>query len=77
MLREQVKQGTPLGIQAKRIMDQGGLVSDEIMVGMIQQQLTENKECSLGLVSILLRSQSFFSRAIFFLPSFLSFLSGC
>lgn len=48
MLREQVKQGTPLGVQAKKIMDQGGLVSDEIMVGMIQQQLDENKECALG-----------------------------
>ena len=31
-------------------MDQGGLVSDEIMVGMIQQQLDENKECALGCV---------------------------
>lgn len=51
MLREQVKQGTPLGKEAKKIMDQGGLVSDEIMVGMIQQQLDENKECSLGSVN--------------------------
>ena len=48
MLRDQVKQGTDLGKQAKKIMDQGGLVSDEIMVGMIQQQLDENKECQLG-----------------------------
>jgi adenylate kinase len=31
-------------------MDQGGLVSDEIMVGMIQQQLDENKECALGFI---------------------------
>ncbi|ORY55315.1 adenylate kinase 1 [Leucosporidium creatinivorum] len=50
MLREQVKQGTDLGKQAKKIMDQGGLVSDEIMVGMIQQQLDENKECALGFI---------------------------
>ncbi|KAK4058661.1 adenylate kinase [Microbotryomycetes sp. JL221] len=50
MLRDQVKQGTDLGKQAKKIMDQGGLVSDEIMVGMIQQQLDENKECQLGFI---------------------------
>lgn len=52
MLREQVKQGTELGKEAKKIMDQGGLVSDEIMVGIIRQQLDENKECALGYVSI-------------------------
>ncbi|KAI5479187.1 adenylate kinase [Pseudohyphozyma bogoriensis] len=50
MLREQVKQGTPLGVQAKKIMDQGGLVSDEIVIGMIQSQLDENKECALGFI---------------------------
>ncbi|KDE03361.1 adenylate kinase 1 [Microbotryum lychnidis-dioicae p1A1 Lamole] len=50
MLREQVKQGTELGKQAKKIMDQGGLVSDEIVIGMIQQQLDENKECELGFI---------------------------
>ncbi|SCV69542.1 BQ2448_2562 [Microbotryum intermedium] len=50
MLREQVKQGTELGKQAKKIMDQGGLVSDEIVIGMIQQQLDENKECQLGFI---------------------------
>ena len=50
MLREQVKQGTPLGKEAKEIMDKGGLVSDEIVIGMIQQQLDENKECELGFI---------------------------
>ncbi|KAH9483583.1 Adenylate kinase [Psilocybe cubensis] len=50
MLREQVQQKTPLGIQAKKIMDAGGLVSDEIMVGMIQDQLDNNKSCKNGFV---------------------------
>lgn len=48
MLREQVKAGSELGKEAKKIMDQGGLVSDEIVIGMIKNQLEENKECQLG-----------------------------
>ena len=48
MLREQVAQKTPLGIEAKKIMDAGGLVSDDIMVGMIKAQLEGNKECKNG-----------------------------
>ncbi|KAK4694920.1 adenylate kinase, partial [Phenoliferia sp. Uapishka_3] len=50
MLREQVKQGTELGKQANKIMQAGGLVSDEIMVGIIQKELDENKECQLGFI---------------------------
>jgi len=48
MLRSQVAKRTPLGRDAKKIMDQGGLVSDEIMVGMIMGELETNKECKLG-----------------------------
>jgi adenylate kinase len=48
MLRAEVSQGTDLGVQAKKIMDQGGLVSDEIVVGMIKNQLEGNKECEKG-----------------------------
>ena len=48
MLREEVTKGTELGVQAKKIMDQGGLVSDEIVVGMIRNQLEGNKECQKG-----------------------------
>ncbi len=48
MLREQVVKKTPLGVEAKKIMDAGGLVSDEIMVGMIQEQLDNNKTCKNG-----------------------------
>ncbi|KJA21054.1 hypothetical protein HYPSUDRAFT_42434 [Hypholoma sublateritium FD-334 SS-4] len=50
MLREQVQAKTPLGVQAKKIMDAGGLVSDDIMVGIIQDQLDNNKACKNGFV---------------------------
>jgi adenylate kinase len=39
MLREAVAAGTPLGRQAKRVMDEGGLVSDEVIVGLIAERL--------------------------------------
>lgn len=48
MLREEVKKGSELGKEAKKIMDNGGLVSDEIVIGMIGSQLENNPECQLG-----------------------------
>jgi adenylate kinase len=39
MLRAAVKAGTPLGIEAKKVMDAGGLVSDEIILGLIKERL--------------------------------------
>ena len=48
MLREQVSKKTSLGVEAKKIMDAGGLVSDDIMVGMIRDQLENNKSCKNG-----------------------------
>ena len=48
MLRSQVAKKTPLGKEAKKIMDQGGLVSDEIMVNMIKSELETNSECKNG-----------------------------
>ena len=48
MLRSQVAKKTPLGREAKKIMDQGGLVSDEIMVNMIKEELANNKQCKSG-----------------------------
>lgn len=48
MLRSQVAKKTPLGREAKKIMDQGGLVSDEIVIGMIKEELETNKECAGG-----------------------------
>jgi adenylate kinase len=41
MLREAVAAGTPLGREAKRIMDSGALVSDEVMIGLIAERLRQ------------------------------------
>lgn len=43
MLCEQVAKKTPLGVQAKRIIDAGGLLSGDIMVGMTRDQLENNR----------------------------------
>ncbi|KAG0642556.1 adenylate kinase-domain-containing protein [Tuber brumale] len=50
MLRSQVAKKTALGRAAKKIMDEGGLVSDEIMVGMIKNELDNNTECKNGFI---------------------------
>ena len=47
MLRAAVKAGTPLGISAKKIMDSGQLVSDEIIIGLVKERLTE-PDCANG-----------------------------
>jgi adenylate kinase len=41
MLREAVAAGTPLGREAKRIMDTGALVSDDVMIGLIAERLRQ------------------------------------
>ena len=48
MLRAQVAKKTTLGREAKKIMDAGGLVSDEIMINMIKNELDNNQECKNG-----------------------------
>lgn len=50
LLRSQISQGTELGKKAKEIMDQGGLVKDDIMVGMIRSELNNNKDCEKGFI---------------------------
>ncbi|KAL2155389.1 hypothetical protein VTH82DRAFT_131 [Thermothelomyces myriococcoides] len=50
MLRSQVAKKTPLGREAKKIMDAGGLVSDDIVLGMIKEELDNNKECKGGFI---------------------------
>lgn len=39
MLRAAVREGTPLGIKAQKVMDAGGLVSDDIMIGIVRDRL--------------------------------------
>ena len=41
MLREAVAAGTPLGLEARRIMDTGALVPDDVMVGLIAERLRQ------------------------------------
>ncbi len=47
MLRAAVKAGTALGLQAKAIMDSGGLVSDELIIGLVKDRLTQ-ADCANG-----------------------------
>ena len=47
MLRAAVKTGTPMGLEAKKIMDAGGLVSDEIIIGIVKDRLAED-DCKEG-----------------------------
>lgn len=47
MLRAAVKAGTPLGLQVKDIMDNGGLVSDEIIIALISERILE-ADCAQG-----------------------------
>jgi adenylate kinase len=47
MLRAAVKAGTPLGVAAKKVMDSGQLVSDDIIIGLVQERLKE-PDCRQG-----------------------------
>lgn len=47
MLRAAVKEGTPLGIAAKKVMDAGGLVSDDIIIGLVKDRLKQ-PDCANG-----------------------------
>jgi adenylate kinase len=47
MLRAAVKAGTPLGLAAKKVMDTGALVSDEIIIGLVKERLKE-PDCAQG-----------------------------
>jgi adenylate kinase len=47
MLRAQVKAGTPLGMEAKKHMDSGGLVPDAVIIGMVKERLKE-ADCKNG-----------------------------
>jgi len=47
MLRSAVTAGTPLGVAAKKVMDRGGLVSDDIIIGLVKDRLTA-PDCANG-----------------------------
>lgn len=47
MLRAAVKAGTPMGLAAKKVMDAGGLVSDDIIIGLVKDRLRE-PDCASG-----------------------------
>src|ERR671929_772254 len=47
MLRAAVKAGTPLGMAAKQVMDAGGLVSDDIIIGLVKERIAQ-PDCAQG-----------------------------
>ncbi|WMS88178.1 adenylate kinase [Pleionea litopenaei] len=47
MLRAAVKAGTPLGLEAKKVMDAGQLVSDDIIIGLVKERVAED-DCKNG-----------------------------
>src|SRR5262245_31866315 len=47
MLRNAVKAGTPLGLAAKKVMDSGALVSDDIIIGMVKERIAQ-PDCAKG-----------------------------
>src|SRR6187455_3350762 len=47
MLRAAVKAGTPLGVAAKKVMDSGQLVSDDIIIGLVKERLKQ-PDCKRG-----------------------------
>ena len=47
MLRAAIKAGTELGLEAKKIMDQGGLVRDDIIIGLVKERIAQ-PDCANG-----------------------------
>ena len=47
MLRAAVKAGTPLGVEAKKVMDAGGLVSDELIINLVKERIAQ-QDCANG-----------------------------
>jgi adenylate kinase len=47
MLRAAVKAGSPMGVAAKQVMDSGGLVSDEIIIGLVKERIAQ-PDCTGG-----------------------------
>ena len=50
MLRAAVREGTELGVMAKAVMDQGGLVSDDIMIGIVNERISRPDALGRGYI---------------------------
>jgi adenylate kinase len=50
MLRAAVKSGTPLGLEARRFMDAGELIPDEVVLGMVDERLDQDNTRSRGFI---------------------------
>jgi adenylate kinase len=49
MLRAAVKEGTPMGLKAKALMDKGALVPDDVVVGIVRERLAK-EDCGRGFI---------------------------
>lgn len=47
MLRAALKEGTPLGLEAKKFMDKGALVPDNVVIGLVKERI-QQKDCAKG-----------------------------
>ncbi len=47
MLRAAIKEGTPLGLEAKKVMDAGQLISDDIIIGLVKERIAK-PDCEKG-----------------------------
>lgn len=47
MLRAAIKAGTPLGVEAKKVMDAGQLVSDDLIIGLVKERIAQD-DCANG-----------------------------
>ena len=57
MLRAAVKAGTPLGLEAKKFMDAGQLVPDEVIIGLVKERI-QQPDCAKGFCSTASRAPS-------------------
>lgn len=49
MLRAAIREGTELGLKAKSVMESGGLVSDELIIGLVQERIAQ-PDCVNGCI---------------------------
>src|ERR1700710_1534583 len=56
LLRSEISQGTPLGLEAKKLMDQGILVPDAVVIGMISSKLNYKKNAKVFIFDVFPRT---------------------